>query len=356
MSNEKRIALGMSGGVDSATSAIFLKRAGYEVVGVTALFLDSEDARSAARDAANVCKLLGIQHLVRDCTANFECEVVTPFVKGYAQGLTPSPCVECNACAKIPVLMEAAHDLGCEKIATGHYARVAQLSSNGRYIVKTALDYGKDQSYMLSQLNQNQLSCLLLPLGAVTKAEVRIVAQDAGLIVANKAESQDLCFIKGKYHEFLSERGLAEKPGNIVNEAGTVLGQHLGLAAYTIGQRKGIGVAGPQPYYVLAKRAATNELVVGFAEDTYITKVIVKNPNWQAFERLENGLECMVKLRYRAAPAACRIIYRSETSEKNTLCVELQSPQSITAPGQYAVFYQGEDALGGGVISATLRG
>lgn len=367
MEESRRVVLGMSGGVDSAASALVLLRAGYEVVGLTALFLDNEISRSAAHDASVVCEQLGIAHITRDCTKLFQHEVISPFVKDYAQGLTPSPCLRCNAFAKIPILLEAADELGCEKIATGHYARIAQLASSNRFIVKTALDYDKDQSYMLSQLNQNQLSRLILPLGATTKAEVRIIAENAGLMVARKADSQDICFIAGDYYDYLVGWGLCEKPGNIIDRTGAILGRHKGLAAYTLGQRKGIGIAGPEPYYVIDKIKATNELVVGFKKDTLIHELVVDFMNWQAFKSLTGRLECMVKLRYRSQAVAC-IVEPLETKQSaqtlshpkvdvssSSVSVRLRSPQSITAPGQFAVFYQGEDVLGGGVISATMN-
>lgn len=353
MNSSRRIVLGMSGGVDSATSAILLARAGYEVIGVTALFLSDASAQAAAEDASVVCKQLGISHLTRNCTSLFEREVIEPFVDCYARGLTPSPCMGCNARAKIPTLIEVANELGCDKVATGHYARIARLVSNDRFIVKAALDYDKDQSYMLSQLSQDQLSRLILPLGAITKAEVRVIAEDAGLVVASKAESQDICFIQGKYHDFLGDRGLIEEPGDIINRCGAVVGHHEGLAAYTVGQRKGIGVAGPEPYYVIDKCSATNRLIVSFKDDTLIDTVIVDHVNWQAISSLEDKLECMVKLRYRSQAAAC-VIEPLESLHSGSISVKLRSPQAITAPGQFAVFYQGEDVVGGGVISATM--
>ena len=259
----RRVALGMSGGVDSAVSAALLMRAGYEVVGVTCRFTDDAAADRAVGDAAAVCARLGLRHVEWDCAALFESAVVQPFVDAYAAGLTPSPCVGCNACCKLPSLLAAADELGCESVATGHYARIAQLADSGRYVVKCALDARKDQSYMLALLSQEQLARLVLPLGGTTKAEVRVLAADLGLPVAEKPESQDVCFIEGDYRAFLRARGVDDRPGTIVDCAGAVLGRHDGLANYTVGQRKGIGVAAPEPYYVVAKRPETCELVVG---------------------------------------------------------------------------------------------
>lgn len=343
-----KIALGMSGGVDSAVSAVLLSAAGYEVVGVTCLFFDDERSRAAAHDAAVVCGQLGIEHHVVSGVECFERDVITRFVHDYEQGLTPSPCAACNARCKIPLLIDAADEFGCEKVATGHYARVAQLTDGGRYVVKAALDTSKDQSYMLSRLSQEQLARLVLPLGGSTKVEVRIIAEDIGLTVAQKPESQDICFIEGDYRDFLRERGVSGEPGPIIDRAGVVRGKHEGLEKYTIGQRKGIGIAAPEPYYVLEKRPDTNELVVGFKEETEIDHVVVGSLNWMAFEEPEDDLECMVKLRYRSRPAPCRVHLNGKQAE-----IHLISPQQTTASGQFAVFYQGETVLGSGVIQST---
>lgn len=343
-----RVALGMSGGVDSAVSAAVLLRAGYAVVGVTCRFQDDAAARRAEDDAAAVCARLGIDHAVVDATGLFECEVVSPFVEAYARGLTPSPCIGCNARCKVPALLAAASDLGCGAVATGHYARIAQMAEGpgaGRFVVKRALDASKDQSYMLALLSQDQLARLVLPLGGMTKTDVRLMAADLGLPVADKPESQDLCFTDD-YRALLAARGAADEPGPIVDGAGRVLGTHEGLSHYTVGQRKGIGVAGPAPYYVVAKRPEARELVVGFAEDALIGRVTVAAPVWQAFEELDAPLEASVKLRYRSRASACII----EPAENDRVRVLLRTPQPMTAPGQFAVFSLGDTVLGGGMI------
>lgn len=358
---EKRVALGMSGGVDSSVAAVLLQRAGYEVVGVTCLFHDDDAARRDAAAAEEVCRTLGIDHAVADCTAQFQKRVVEPFVKAYAAGLTPSPCVGCNASCKLPALIEVADQLGCAKVATGHYARVARLTANGRFVVKTGLDERKDQSYMLALLTQDQLARLILPLGALTKADARLIAHDCGLPVADAPESQDVCFIEGDYRDFLKAHGVEDAPGPIVDAFGTVLGEHAGLADFTIGQRKGIGVAGPEPYYVIAKRPATRELVVGTAHEARIMAVRVGALNWQAFDRLDAECEAMVKLRYRSHGVACIISpehadsVRASSAGATAAKVELVSPQPTTAPGQFAVFYEGATVLGGGVIEEVTQ-
>lgn len=342
----RSVALGMSGGVDSAVSAALLMRAGYDVVGVTCRFTDDGSADRAAADAAAVCARLGVRHIERDCSGLFEREVVEPFARSYACGLTPSPCVGCNARCKLPALLDAADELGCRAVATGHYARIAQLAESGRYVVKAALDARKDQSYMLAMLAQDQLARLVLPLGGTTKAEVRVMASDLGLPVAEKPESQDVCFADGDYRAFLRERGVRDEPGAIVDRNGTVLGRHEGLANFTVGQRKGIGVAAPEPYYVLGKRPETAELVVGFADEALIGGVLAGPMNWQAIERLDEPRAASVKLRYRSRAVPCII----EPEPEGRVRAFLREPQPTTAPGQFAVFSVGDTVLGGGMI------
>lgn len=346
MNASGRIALGMSGGVDSAVSAALLMRAGYEVVGVTCRFRDNAATERAAADAAAVCSQLGIRHETPECVGEFERCVVEPFVSSYAAGLTPSPCVGCNARCKMPALVRVADELGCDRIATGHYARIARLSDSGRFVVKRALDARKDQSYMLSLLSQEQLARLVLPLGAMTKAEVRVIAADLGLVVAEKAESQDNCFIEGDYRPFLRARGVEDAPGDIVDRMGNVLGCHEGLANYTVGQRKGIGVAAPEPYYVVAKRPETCELVVGFADEARISSVLTGPVRWQALACLDGPRAASVKLRYRSRAVPCII----EPEPEGRVRAVLREPQPTTAPGQFAVFSVGDTVLGGGMI------
>lgn len=345
MGDDKRVALGMSGGVDSSVAVAVLQQEGYEVVGVTCLFCEGDQVESAVRDARAVCERFGIEHVVRRCEEPFERRVVAPFVESYATGLTPSPCVGCNAQVKVPELLAAADALGCSKAATGHYARVARMAESGRFAVLAALDHRKDQSYMLSQLSQDQLARLVLPLGGLTKLAVRETARELGLSVAEKAESQDICFAPRGYRALLAERGMAAEPGPIVLD-GRQVGVHAGLADYTVGQRKGVGVAGPEPYYVLEKRVAENELVIGTAEQSRISGVRLRRPNWQAVSAPHAPMEAMVKLRYRSAACPCII----EPEDDDRVRVRLLSPQPATAPGQHAVFYLGSTVLGGGEI------
>ncbi len=348
-----RVALGMSGGVDSAVSAAVLMRAGYEVVGVTCVFVQGESSLRSVADARACCDRMGLRHVVRDCTEHFDSCVVRPFVEAYAAGATPSPCVGCNARCKVPELLAAADELGCQKVATGHYARIVQMQDSGRYAVKSALDARKDQSYMLSRLPQDQLSRLLTPLGGTTKTSVRIEAEDLELPVADKPESQDVCFIQGDYRPFLAAHGVKQEPGDIVDVAGSVVGRHDGLAGFTLGQRHGIGVAAARPYYVVGKDAGRNRLIVGFEEDAFIDRVQVEGIEWQAIERLDQLLECCVKLRYRSQPTGCRIVPLDDGGI--SVQVDLAEPQKFTAPGQIAVFSQGDTVLGGGTIVGIER-
>ncbi len=387
-----RVALGMSGGVDSSVAVAALAAEGYEVVGVTLVLRDAPDARDAARAAAKVCARLGAEHRVVEAAAAFDAAVVAPFAAAYGAGLTPSPCVGCNAAVKLPLLVAAADEAGCAHVATGHYARVGALA-DGRYAVLAGLDHGKDQSYMLAALTQGQLArlvlplggmtklavraaaaemglaCadapesqdqsymlaaltqgqlarLVLPLGGMTKLAVRAAAAEMGLACADAPESQDICFAPAGYRALLAERGVRAEPGPILTRGGREVGRHTGLSDYTVGQRKGIGVAGPEPYYVLEKRPAENALVVGPAAAAVMERAEVGPVNWQAVAGLDAPADAMVKLRYRAPAVPCIIVPRVGGGAT----VRLREPQPLTAPGQWAVFYQGSTVLGGAVI------
>lgn len=348
MEADKWVALGMSGGVDSSTTAALLTQAGYQVLGVTCVFASGASSDAAVADAAQVCAQLGIEHVTRDCTADFSCSVVQPFIDEYRAGRTPIPCVHCNAVCKLPALLAAADSHGCAYVATGHYARIEHDLRSGRYVVKRALDERKDQSYMLALLSQDQLARFLTPLGTTTKTAVRREAAERGLATAERPESQDVCFIDGDYRDFLAAHGVQDAPGDVVDQLGKVVGRHTGLFNYTVGQRKGIGIAADRPYYVVAKRARENQLVVGFKDDAFIEEVRVRDGVWQAFERLEGPLECDVKLRYRTHPVACTV-----QPDGDGALVRLHTPQPTTAPGQCAVFSLGDTVLGGATIEAV---
>ncbi len=388
-----RVALGMSGGVDSSVSAALLVQEGYDVVGVTCVFFDDPSSQVAINDARVVAKALGIRHVVRDCRDMFERHVIQAFVNAYACGNTPSPCVGCNALVKIPALISAASEASkesgypCDFVATGHYARIVRRC--GRLSIARAANAAKDQSYMLAMLTQNQLSRLALPLGNIAggKPEVRRIAAKLGLPTASKTDSQDICFIPdGDHRAFLDSRGVSGSPGDIVTRSGEVVGRHKGLFRYTVGQRKGLEIGGaPKPYYVVDKDAKHNQIVVAFGEDAWIDCVQVSDMNWQALfpEHLarryaECGpLACSVKLRYRQKAAPCRLVpvvggegdarispsdscdsrlvFESIEGDIPSVTVLLDEPQTPTAPGQFAVFYDGDMVLGAGVIKSISQ-
>ena len=350
--SSRRVVLGMSGGVDSSVSAALLLEAGFEPIGLTCIFTRNAKTDAEIRDAAAVCSQLGIEHVVRDCSSVFSSVVIEPFIAAYREGLTPNPCICCNAACKFPSLFAAAQDLGCAMVATGHYARIAR-SESGRFAVCTAADSSKDQSYMLARLSQEQLSRIVLPLGSLTKISVRQKAADLGFAVAEKPDSQDICFIEGNPTDFLAQHDVTFAPGEVVDLSGRCVGQHQGLARYTIGQRKGIGIAASEPYYVVGKDAARNRLIVGFQRDAYVDRVSVRFCVWQAIEPPAPGerLSCEVKLRYRSARAAASLCMGSD----GMLEIELDEPQAATAPGQHAVFYRGDTVLGSGIIERVER-
>ena len=348
-----RVALGMSGGVDSSMTAALLQDAGYDVVGVMCLFTEGASAEEAVRDARRVADQLGIPFMVKDCVDRFACSVIDPFVDAYAAGQTPSPCVNCNVSCKILSLIEAADETDCAYVATGHYARV--IKRDGRFAAAVAADAAKDQSYMLSMLTQDQLSRLLLPLGDIAggKPEVRRMAEERGLPTASKSDSQDICFICGSHVAFLEDRGVSPESGLIVNAQGQELGRHQGLHRYTVGQRKGIGIGGaPEPYFVLDKDGESNQLVVGFAAEAKMKAAVAGSVNWQGAHAQDfEGLECVVKLRYRQRAVPCV----ASVDADGNLLISLREPQSLTAPGQYAVLYAEDTVLAAGPIVKVVR-
>ena len=349
----------MSGGVDSSVTAALLQRDGWDVIGVTCDFVLEDSSCCDAADAHAVCDALGIRHIHRDATPRFETRVIQPFCAAYAAGLTPSPCPSCNASMKLPELLEVADEVGATHIATGHYARIGRVDECGnesvpipRYVVKVAADVRKDQSYMLARLTREQLARLVLPLGEYTKPQVRAIAAELALPVAQRPDSEDLCFAPHGYRALLAARGITGSPGPICDTAGGLLGTHTGLVDYTIGQRSGLRIGGaPEPYYVLAKDAATNTLTVGFRREAAMCAAEATDPIWQAFPALPKSLHCSVKLRYRSPAVPCII---SRVERTGTLRITLQEPQPLTSPGQFAVFYAGDEVLGSAMISRVI--
>ena len=358
MSGMEKVVVGMSGGVDSAVTAYLLKNAGYEVIGVTLRTWRSElgdEGRCCdIDDARAVAYKLGIRYVPVNCISDFQEYVVEPFKNDYLCGRTPNPCVLCNRYVKWEKLMYYAKALGADHIATGHYASVIKLE-NGRYTVKTAKYSQKDQTYMLYKLTQEQLAATLMPLGGFSKAEVRRIATDAGLPVAAKPDSQEICFVAdGGYADYIkssAKSGLV-KEGCFVDESGNVLGKHKGVIYYTVGQRKGLGIALGHPAYVKEIRTETNEVVLSDETSLYSKEVTCGDVNYMSIPALGNGekLICRAKIRYqhRAQEAAI------EGLDGGRVRLEFTDPARAATPGQSAVFYDENDrVIGGGIIESA---
>jgi tRNA-uridine 2-sulfurtransferase len=353
-----RVVVGMSGGVDSSVAAALLIREGFEVIGIT-LKMWPQDCGSivedkccgpqAMADARSVADHLGIPHYVLDETSDFTRLVVDYFTSEYQSGRTPNPCVLCNEKLKFGNLLRKAQGLGADYVATGHYARVEKLA-NGRFALKKSLNLRKDQSYFLFTLGQEQLSHTLMPIGSMTKDEVRAVAREFGLKIHDKEESQDICFVpEDNYAAFLkSHLGQTEfTPGEIVHQDGRVLGKHAGIELFTIGQRKGINVGYPKPLYVLDIDAPGKKVIVGDDDALWHGSFVAERCVWGAEGPLPQGTEVEVKIRHSHAGAPAAL----EPHENGSVRVVFEEPQRAITPGQATVFYQGDTVVGGGWIS-----
>ncbi|MGF1505283.1 MAG: tRNA 2-thiouridine(34) synthase MnmA [Anaerolineae bacterium] len=356
-----KVVVAMSGGVDSSVSAAQLVEQGYEVEGIMMRLLSEpgdiemgakRDNRCCTRDqmmaAHFVARHLGITFQMIDARDVFKSQVVDRFIAGYAQGVTPNPCLSCNRHIRFTFLLNAALERGADFLATGHYARVTQDSA-GRYELRRGADRHKDQSYVLSVLTQDQLKHAMFPVGGYTKDEVRALAADFGLRVASKDESQDLCFLAdGDYRRFLRNFGGVEMtPGPIVLQSGEVLGEHTGLPNYTTGQRKGLGISYQEPLYVLRKEASTNTLIVGTRAELGKDKLVATGVNWIAGEAPQDEFRADIKIRYKARPAAGCV----QSAGTDRASVQLDEPLPDITPGQSAVFYEDDRVIGGGVIA-----
>lgn len=353
-----KVVVGMSGGVDSSVAAYLLKQQGYEVIGVTMqIWQDAERiveeenggccGLSAVEDARRVAAQLEIPYYVMNFKDSFQKNVVDYFVEEYLNGRTPNPCIACNRYVKWESLLQRSLSIGADYIATGHYARIVKLP-NGRYTLRKSATLAKDQTYALYNLTQEQLQRTLMPVGEYSKEEIRKIAEDIQLQVANKPDSQDICFVPdGDYAAFIEKTaGKQVQKGNFVTVDGTVLGEHKGIIHYTVGQRKGLGLALGYPAFVLEIRPETNEVVIGTHEESMAKSLRAGNLNFMSIEDLAEPQRVFTKIRYNHRGVWATI---EKTGEDEILCT-FEEPQRAVTPGQAVVFYDGEYVLGGGTI------
>ena len=356
--NKKKVVVGMSGGVDSSVAAWLLKEQGYDVIGVTMQIWQDEEEKlqeenggccglTAVDDARRVAASLDIPYYVMNFKREFKENVIDYFVDEYIGGRTPNPCIACNRFVKWESLLKRSMDIGADYIATGHYARIGQLPG-GRYAVRTSATGRKDQTYALYNLTQEQLKRTLMPVGEYTKEEIREIAAKMNLPVAHKPDSQDICFVPdGDYASFIEKTANRTFPqGNFVLTDGTIVGRHNGIIHYTVGQRKGLGVAMGYPVFVLAIRPETNEVVLGKAEESLSRYVRADRINFMSVEDLKEPKKVWAKIRYNHKGDWCTV---ERTGEDEILCT-FDTPLRAAAPGQAVVLYDGEYVLGGGTI------
>lgn len=358
----KRVMVAMSGGVDSSVAAAILLEEGYETSGATLKLTNqtSCDINTRGRtccsledieDARSVALNLDIDYLVLNHTQDFQTQVIDRFVNAYKNGYTPNPCIDCNRYIKFASFFEQADLLGFDYLATGHYARVEYNEATGRHLLKKGKDGHKDQSYVLYSLSQDQLAHTLFPLGEYDKPEIRDIADRLEFVNSKKPDSQDICFVPdGNYRHFLEEEGVVVAEGNFIDKSGKVLGRHKGIEAYTVGQRRGLGIASDQPLFVISKSVEHNTVTLGYEEELYVKGLIAHDINWISIPELTSEIQVGVKIRYshREVPATVRPLADGRAE------VIFNEPQKAVTPGQAAVFYDGDVVVGGGTIIEAI--
>lgn len=347
----KKVMIGMSGGVDSTVAAHLLKESGFEVAGMNCRFFCEDEALLHSgddmRDAKAVCEKLDIPFFVSDLRKEFSDCVIADFLSSYEKGETPNPCVCCNKHMKFDLMLRKAEECGYDNIATGHYA-IIEKDTNGRFLLKKGADTGKDQSYVLYVLNQQQLSHSVFPLGNLCKSEIREIAENLGFINANRKDSQDICFVPdGDYAAFIEKRtGKTYPYGNFVTREGKVLGEHKGIIRYTVGQRKGLGLALPAPMYVCEKDVANNRVILSDNESLFTKTLVAKNINLIPFDKISSSVRVKAKVRYKHQEQWATV----HQTDEDTLFVEFDEPVRAIAKGQSLVMYDGDYVVGGGII------